>query len=118
MAHFAKVESGVVTEVIVADQDFIDTQSGTWVKTSYNTRNGKHYAPDSQTEDSGTPLRKNFAGIGFTYDSGRDAFFPPQPYPSWVINETTGGWDAPVSITDDGKQYQWDESITNWKEVT
>jgi hypothetical protein len=100
MAHFAKIESDIVTEVLVAEQDFIDTQPGTWVQTSYNAT-----------------IRKNFAGIGYTYNSSKDAFIPPKPYPSWVFNETTCGWDAPVEITDDGKKYTWDESITNWKEV-
>ena len=100
MAHYAKIEDDIVTQVIVAEQDFVDTQEGTWIQTSYNAS-----------------IRKNYAGIGYTYDSTRDAFIPPQPYPSWTLNEDTCGWDAPVAITDDGKQYQWDESITNWREV-
>ena len=81
MGHYAKVESGIVTTVIVAEQDFINTLEtpSDWVQTSYNTRGGKHYAPDSQDEDSGTPLRKNYAGVGYTYDAVRDAFYSPQP---------------------------------------
>jgi len=117
MAHYAKVENEFVTQVIVAEQYFIDTQEGTWVQTSYNTRGGKHYAPNSSTEDDGTPLRKNFAGISHTYDAVRDAFISPQLYPSWVLNEDTCNWEAPVTIPDDGKQYRWDESTTNWVEV-
>ena len=117
MAHFAKVEDDIVTEVIVAEQEYIDTKEGTWIQTSYNTKAGKHCAPNSNTEDGGTPLRKNFAGIGWTYDSTRDAFISPKPYPSWTLNEDTGGWDAPVAIVDDGKKYVWDESTTNWVEV-
>ena len=89
MAHFAKIEDGIVTSVIVAEQDFIDTQSGTWVQTSYNTTGGQHLL-------GGTPLRKNYAGLGYTYDSTRDAFIPVQPYPSWVLNEDTCLWDCPV----------------------
>jgi hypothetical protein len=117
MAHYAKIEDDIVTEVIVAEQEYIDTKEGTWIQTSYNTKAGKHCAPNSNTEDGGTPLRKNFAGIGWTYDSTRDAFISPQPYPSWTLNEDTCGWDAPVEITDDGKKYTWDESITNWTEI-
>ena len=117
MAHYAKIEDDIVTQVLVAEQDFIDTQEGTWVQTSYNTRGGKHYAPNSSTEDGGTPLRKNYAGVGHTYDAVRDAFISPKPYPSWTLNETTCNWEAPVTIPDDGKQYRWDEPTTNWVEV-
>ena len=118
MAHFAKVEDGIVTNVIVAEQDYIDTQEGTWVQTSYNTHGGKHYAPNSNTEDEGTPLRKNYAGIGYTYDAVRDAFIEPQLYASWVLNETTCKYEAPVEVPDDGKRYEWNEATTNWVEVT
>jgi len=111
MAHYAKIEDGFVTNVIVAEQDFIDTQEGQWVQTSYNTYGGQHTL-------GGTPLRKNYAGIGFTYDSTRDAFIPPAPYASWVLNEDTCTWEAPVVYPDDGKIYTWDESTTNWVEVT
>ena len=92
MAHFAKIESGIVTTVIVAEQDHIDTISGTWVQTSINTRGGKHYAPNTHDEYGGTPLRKNYAGIGYTYDSTRDAFYAPRPYASWTLNNTTCVW--------------------------
>jgi hypothetical protein len=92
MAHYALIEDGVVTTVIVAEQDFIDTQSGTWVQTSYNTRAGVHLL-------GGTPLRKNYAGIGYVYDADRDAFYAPSPYPSWSLNEDTCLWDCPVAHT-------------------
>ena len=117
MAHFAKVEDGIVTNVIVAEQDYIDTQEGTWVQTSYNTRGGKHYAPNSfNEEDDGTPLRKNYAGVGYTYDSVRDAFYIAKPHASWILNEDTCYWNAPVDYPDDGKSYVWDEPTTNWIE--
>ena len=121
MSHFAKVEDGIVTEVTVAEQEFIDTLNGTWVQTSYNTRGGKHYNPETHEEDSGTPLRKNYAGIGYTYDSVRDAFYEQQPYPSWTLNEETCYWEPPVayptSAPDDGKYYNWDEDTTTWVET-
>tara|TARA_R100000656_G_scaffold706_2_gene1192 strand:+ start:290 stop:646 length:357 start_codon:yes stop_codon:yes gene_type:complete len=117
MAHYAKIEDDVVTQVLVAEQEYIDTKEGTWIQTSYNTRGGKHYAPNSSTEDDGTPLRKNYAGVGDTYDAVRDAFISPKTYPSWVLNEDTCNWEAPVTIPDDGKQYQWNEPTTNWVEV-
>jgi hypothetical protein len=79
-------------------------------QTSYNTHGGVHAL-------GGTPLRKNYAGIGYTYDAGRDAFIPPKPYASWVLNETTCLWDAPVAYPDDGKRYSWDEATTSWVEV-
>ena len=88
MAHYALIEDGAVIKVIVAEQDFIDTQSGTWIQTSYNTKGGVHL-------DGGTPLRKNYAGIGSTYDATRDAFYAPQPDEGWVLNEDTCIWEAP-----------------------
>ena len=100
MAHFAKIESGVVTEVIVAEQAHVDTLSGTWVKTSYNAS-----------------IRKNYAGIGYTYDSTKDAFIAPKPYASWTLNNTTCLWEAPVAFPEDGKHYKWNEDTTNWKEI-
>ena len=118
MSHFAKVVDGIVTNVIVAEQEFIDTYedgiSGEWIQTSYNTRGGKHYAPNSYDEDGGVALRKNYAGLGYTYDKTRDAFIPPQPYNSWLLNEDTCQWDAPVPYPSDGKVYNWDEDILNW----
>ena len=120
MAHFAKVVDGIVTSVIVAEQDFIDTlpDSSAWVQTSYNTRGGKHYAPNSHDEDGGVALRKNYAGIGYTYDSTRDAFISPQPYPSWTLDEDTCYWVPPVPYPsvapDETRYYEWDEDIVNW----
>ena len=120
MSHFAEVKDGIVTQVIVAEQDFIDTLTtpSDWVQTSYNTRGGKHYAPNSQVEDSGTPLRKNYACIGGTYDSDKDAFYSPKPYPSWSLNDTTCQWQPPTDCPDDGKMYTWDEDDTKWVEVS
>jgi len=112
MSHFAKVENGIVTQVIVAEQDVIDSGlfgSG-WVQTSYNTYGGVH-------KNGGTPLRKNYAGIGFNYDQTRDAFIPPQPYASWTLNETTCLWDAPSEMPTDGKMYSWNEETLSWNEV-
>ena len=111
MGHYARVTDGVVTNVIVAKAEFFDTYvddtAGEWIKTSYNTHAGVHV-------NGGTPLRKNYAGIGFLYDETRDAFIPPQPYPSWVINEETCRWDAPIDYPDDGIEYQWNEESGAW----
>ena len=123
MSHFAKIdENNIVTQVIVAEQAHIDTlpDSDKWIQTSYNTGKGKHYKPNSGTEyngrekDDGTPLRKNFAGIGFTYDSGRDAFIPPKPYASWTLNEETCQWVAPISCSGNELDYVWDEDSRAW----
>ena len=113
MAHFAKIESGIVTDVIVADQDYVLSIPGTWVQTSYNTRGGKHYDPDTGEEDGGTPLRKNYAGVGCVYDSTKDAFYTPQPFTSWTLNNTTCLWEPPIAYpsTVDGKTYEWNESL-------
>lgn len=109
MAHFAKVQDGNVVNVIVAEQEFIDTLDDreSWIQTSYNTKGGIHLL-------GGTPLRKNYAGIGYTYDATRDAFIPPKPFPSWVLNDDTCLWDAPVAHPDDGQAYTWDESNGVW----
>ena len=115
MAHYAHVENGIVTQVIVADQDFINSGAvgdpSTWVQTSYNTYAGEH-------RNGGTPLRKNYAGIGHIYDSGRDAFYAPSPFPSWVLNEQSCVWDAPTPMPTDDKRYTWNESTTSWEEIT
>ena len=122
MSHFAQVVNGTVAQVIVAEQDFINSGAvgdpSQWVQTSYNTVGGEH-------RNGGTPLRKNYAGIGYVYDAGRDAFYAPQPYPSWVLDEATCYWNAPVAqptgtpptTAADGVGYTWDESITNWTSV-
>ena len=113
MSHFAKVLDGKVTQVIVAEPEFfetfVDSSPGTWVQTSYNTRGGQH--------PEGRPLRKNYAGVGFTYDAVRDAFIPPKPYESWLLNEDTCLWEAPTPMPTDGKIYHWDEPTTTWIEV-
>jgi hypothetical protein len=110
MAHFAKIKNNKVVQVIVAEQEHIDTLNGEWVQTSYNTFGGEHKL-------GGTPLRKNFAGIGYTYDRVKDAFISPNPYLSWTINETTCLWEAPVAYPDDGKEYIWNETTTSWDEI-
>lgn len=114
MAHFAKVVDGKVTQVIVAEPEFfntfVDSSPGEWIQTSYNTRGGVHIL-------GGTPLRKNYAGIGYSYDSTRDAFIPPKPFASCTLNDDTCLWESPVPYPDDGKLYSWDEETTSWKEV-
>lgn len=117
MAHFAKLdENNIVVFVTVGRQEDdgkeaeLTARTGdVYKQTSYNTFGGVHVL-------GGTPLRKNYAGIGYTYDSVRDAFIPPQPYASWTLNEDTCLWNAPVAYPDDGKHYLWDESIINWVE--
>jgi len=114
MSHFAKIENGLVAQVIVAEQDFIDDIEGQWIQTSYNTRRGVHYAPDSDEPDGGAPLRKNYANIGDTYDKDRDAFIPPKQYGSWVLNEETCQWESPIPYPDDGGMYLWNEETQAW----
>lgn len=124
MGHYAKVVDGVVTQVIVAQSsffdDFVDDSPGEWVKTSYNTRGGVHYQPDSDTPstDQSKALRKNYAGIGYTYDSTRDAFIPPQLYPSWTLNETTCLWEPPTERPTGDARYSWNEETQTWDEVS
>ena len=117
MAHFAKVVNGTVTKVIVAEPEFfntfVDSSAGQWLQTSYNTRGGVHYGQDGQP-DGGVALRKNYAGIGFTYDAARDAFYEPQPYPSWTLNEESCLWECPVAYPDDGQRYAWNEEGQTW----
>lgn len=122
MAHYAFLDSNnLVTEVIVGKnegEDGIDWEQWygefrgqTCKRTSYNTSGGVH-------NNGGTPYRKNYAGIGYTYDAGRDAFISPQPFTSWILNETTCLWNAPTPMPTDGKIYRWDEPTTSWIEVT
>jgi hypothetical protein len=110
MSHFAKVLDGKVTQVIVAEpeffQNFVDTSPGEWIQTSYNTHGNQH--------PEGRPLRGNYAGIGFTYDRENDVFYAPQPYPSWVLNQSTWLWESPVPMPTDGIYY-WDEPTLSWK---
>ncbi len=115
MAHFAQIIDSIVSQVIVAEQDFIDSlpESEHWVQTSYNTRGGLHYGPDG-APDGGEPLRFNFAGVGYAYDAERDAFIPPQPYPSWTLDPATCLWAAPLPMPDNGGAYLWDERAQVW----
>ena len=112
MAHFALIdENNIVINVLVIEQDMVDTglfgEPSKWIQTSYNTYGGVHAL-------GGTPFRKNYAGIGYTYDVSRDAFIPPKPYVSWVLNEDTCLWEAPVPMPTDGKMYRWDEATVSW----
>ena len=116
MSHFAQIDgNNIVTQVIVIEQDVVDTglfgDPASWIQTSYNTIGGVH-------TQGGTPLRKNYAGIGYTYDSGRDAFIPPKPFNSWVLNETSCLYEAPTPMPTDDKMYSWDEDTTSWVENT
>jgi hypothetical protein len=114
MGHYAKVTDGKVTQVIVAETDFFDTfvdsSPGEWIQTSYNTHGGQHTL-------GGTPLRKNYAGIGYTYDRTKDAFIPPQPFASWTLDEETCLWESPTPYPTDDKIYHWDETTTSWVET-
>lgn len=118
MSHFAKVIYGVVTEVLVISQEEVDTglfgAPELFIQTSYNTRGGVHY--NQQGEPDGPGLRKNYAGIGFTYDPELDAFIPPKPYPSWLLDTQTCLWEAPVPYPNDGNTYYWDEATLSWVE--
>jgi hypothetical protein len=129
MAHYAFLdENNVVTEVIVGKEEGNfdwEAQYGSFrgqacKRTSYNTRGGVYYDPitNEPSDDQSKAFRKNYAGIGFTYDFGLDAFIPPKPYPSWVLNQNTCFWDPPVPYPTDGKKYQWDEATMNWIEIT
>lgn len=111
MAHFAKVENGKVVNVIVAEQDFIDSGilGHGWIQTSYNTHGNQH--------PQGRPLRGNYAGLGDIYDEVNDVFYAPKPYPSWVLNTNTWLWEAPIPYPNDGKVYKWNEELTMWKEI-
>ena len=129
MAHFVEIDASniVIRGVVLDDKDTQDESGdevesvgakylsdgfgGTWKRTSYNTFGGVHSL-------GGTPFRKNYAGIGFTYDETRDAFHEPKPFPSWTLNEDTCNWDAPVTYPTDGKFYEWNEDTTTWDEYT
>lgn len=113
MSHYARVIDGIVTQVIVVERDVIDSgifgNPSEWIQTSYNTHGGRHLL-------GGTPIRKNFAGVGFIYDKDLDAFYGPQPFPSWILDTETCFWHAPVAYPDDGKYYTWDEITQSWIE--
>jgi hypothetical protein len=131
MAHFARLDSNnVVTFVTVGRQEddgqeaVLSSRTGdVYKQTSYNTRGGVHYTDGVPSADQSKAFRKNYAGLGYTYDAGRDAFIPPKPYNSWVLNETTCLWDAPVAMPSDAgtgeppKRYTWDEDTISWVEV-
>jgi hypothetical protein len=112
MAHFAKVENGIVTQVIVAEQTDINylPDSASWIQTSYNTFKNEHQL-------NGTPLRGNYAGIGYIYDATNDVFYEKQPYPSWVLNETNWQWESPTPRPNDGNPYDWNEEQLNWIQI-
>lgn len=131
MAHYAKVLDGIVQQVIVAEPEFfntfVDSSPGEWLKTSYNVKGGIYYDPDTRlpvenqadaiSKDIGRQ-RKNYASVGYTYDSLKNAFIPPQPFPSWLLNEETCLWDPPTPYPDDGEDYYWDEESTSWQIVS
>ena len=116
MSHFAEIKDGIVQRVLVVEQDFIDTgrlgDSSNWIQTSYNTKGGVHYAPNSSDPDGGVALRKNYAGIGYIYDVGRDAFYAPQPFASWTLDESTCIWEPPTPHP--GYPSGWDEDELSW----
>jgi hypothetical protein len=128
MSHFAQVINGIVQQVIVAEQDVINSglfgPASEWVQTSYNTRGNIHYGQDGKP-DGGVALRGNYAGIGHTYDATHDVFYPPSPFPSWTISAATNWiWAAPVPLPSDAgtgtppKQYAWNETTKTWVAVT
>ena len=122
MSHFAQINAdNIVTRVLVISQENVNTGNwgspSTWIQTSYNTRGGKHYDQDG-VEDSGIALRYNYAGTGHTYNTDKDAFIAPKPYPSWTLVEATCQWKAPVARPDNDNLYGWDEDAGNWVEVT
>ena len=110
MSHFAKVVDGVVEQVIVADnKEWCQANlGGTWVQTSYNTQGNVHTL-------GGTPLHKNYAGVGYTWDG--TGFAAPEPYPSWTLDTDSYLWEAPTPMPEDNKRYAWDESTLSWKEI-
>jgi len=122
MAHYAKVNQGIVEKVIVAEASFftsfVDDSPGEWIQTSYNTRGGVHYQPNSNTpsDDQSKALRKNYAGVGYHYDG--TGFYAPQPYTSWTLNSTSYLWEAPVAYPDDGQAYTWNETDQQWDLIT
>jgi hypothetical protein len=145
MSHFAEVKNGIVVQVIVAEQEFINRLPNPkeWIQTSYNTINGVHYSqaipprtieredpvPEGLSKimnipgipaepDGGVALRGNFAGIGYIYDSVNDVFYPPQPFPSWTISAPNWTWTPPVAFPTDGKLYNWNEDTKTWVERT
>ena len=123
MSYFAKVKDNKVIEVLRGEKEFFDTYidniPGVWIQCSYNTRGGVHYNPETgePSEDQSKALRKNYPGIGWTYDDVLDAFIAPKPFLSWILDEQTGYWNAPIARPTDGKYYKWDEENTTWIEA-
>jgi hypothetical protein len=124
LAHFARIKDGIVDFVTVGRdedenrEDELAHDGWIYRRTSYNTRGGVHYGADGQpSADQSKAFRKNYAGLGYMYDAIRDAFIPPRPYASWILNEDSCLWDAPVAMPEDGKFYSWDENAQQWKEV-
>jgi hypothetical protein len=135
MAYFAKLNSENIVETVISINNAVITDSNgieqeqlgvdfinqlyktndIWKKTSYNTKGGKYFNSDNTLGDQSKAFRKNYAGIGYNYDSQRDAFISPKPYNSWVLNESTCLWNAPVAYPQDGKRYTWNEEILNWE---
>jgi len=123
LAHFARIKNGIVDFVTVGRDDDENREDELahdgWIyrRTSYNTRGGVHYTDGQPSADQSKAFRKNYAGIGYMYDAIRDAFIPPKPFNSWVLDEQTCLWKAPVPMPEDGGRYQWDEVTVNWKEI-
>jgi hypothetical protein len=114
MKYFAKIENSIVTQVLVSESETFDipvnSNNEEWLETCCYTRGGTH-------SEGGIPLRMNFAGVRFIYDRQRDAFIPPQPFPSWTLNEDTCLWESPTPMPTDGKIYEWNEETLEWKEI-
>lgn len=135
MAYFAKLNNNNIVEQVISINNAVITDANgveqeqlgvdfinqlyktneVWKKTSYNTRGGKYFNSDNTLGDQSKAFRKNYAGIGYTYDSNRDAFISPKPYNSWILNESTCNWDAPVARPNDNNMYKWNEEILNWE---
>lgn len=121
MAHFAQVKNGFVTNVIVAEKDFIDSgvvgDPSEWIQTSYNTKGGVHYDLETGQPDGGIALRANYAGVGYTYDAENDVFYGPQPFPSWTISAPSWVWQPPIPMPLEGGPYEWDEQNLTWSKA-
>lgn len=128
MAHWAEIdENNIVIRVTVGDNNdpagdegyqwLIDNLGGTWIKTSFNTRNGKRVNPETNEITDEPGFRGNYAGVGYTYNADLDAFIPPKPFESWIIDQESFSWKSSVEYPNDGSQYIWDEETTSWKQI-
>ena len=123
MAHFARIKNNIVDFVVVGrdedenNENLLAHDGWIYKRTSYNTHGGIHYTNGTLSQDQSKAFRKNYAGIGYYYDSIRDAFIPPKPFPSWILNEDSCLWDSPIAYPNDGKMYSWNEDILNWQEI-